>query len=163
MEREDTKAQFQPADVPIGKDMRKELEDKWDEAFRTGKPVLLGADVVCDWCSEDFTDSNAEGGFIFESKATCPGCATGMIEKIEGHSEQRFIRARCPSGVSFANFVREYRGEGAAIRVGPLARSTVFDNPTPTACTRCNGTGAIDAPFSGSDPSCPECDGEGVV
>jgi hypothetical protein len=29
-------------------------------------------------------------------------------------------------------------------------------------CTRCNGTGAIDAPFSGSDPSCPECDGEGV-
>jgi hypothetical protein len=30
-------------------------------------------------------------------------------------------------------------------------------------CERCDGTGAIDAPFSGSDPSCPECDGEGVV
>jgi len=29
-------------------------------------------------------------------------------------------------------------------------------------CERCDGTGAIDAPFSGSDPSCPECDGEGI-
>ena len=30
-------------------------------------------------------------------------------------------------------------------------------------CSRCNGTGAIDTPFSGSDPSCPDCDGEGVI
>ncbi|KKK55055.1 hypothetical protein LCGC14_3078440 [marine sediment metagenome] len=30
-------------------------------------------------------------------------------------------------------------------------------------CERCDGTGAIDAPYSGSDPSCPECDGEGIV
>ena len=26
----------------------------------------------------------------------------------------------------------------------------------------CNGTGAVDAPFSGDDPCCPECDGEGT-
>lgn len=30
-------------------------------------------------------------------------------------------------------------------------------------CERCQGTGAIDAPWSESDPSCPECDGEGVI
>lgn len=30
-------------------------------------------------------------------------------------------------------------------------------------CERCSGTGAIDAPFSGSDPCCPECDGKGVT
>ncbi|KKN17813.1 hypothetical protein LCGC14_0961950 [marine sediment metagenome] len=30
-------------------------------------------------------------------------------------------------------------------------------------CERCDGTGSIDAPVSGSDPSCPECDGEGVM
>lgn len=29
-------------------------------------------------------------------------------------------------------------------------------------CTRCGGTGAIDTPFSGSDPDCTECNGEGV-
>lgn len=28
---------------------------------------------------------------------------------------------------------------------------------------RCDGAGAIDAPFSGSDPSCPDCSGEGVI
>lgn len=30
-------------------------------------------------------------------------------------------------------------------------------------CAYCKGTGAVDAPFSGSDPCCPECDGEGTV
>ena len=33
----------------------------------------------------------------------------------------------------------------------------------PLKCVRCNGTGIIDAPFSGSDPSCPNCDGEGRI
>jgi hypothetical protein len=30
-------------------------------------------------------------------------------------------------------------------------------------CPRCKGTGAIDAPTSGDDPSCPDCDGEGRI
>lgn len=30
-------------------------------------------------------------------------------------------------------------------------------------CLRCSGTGCVDTPYSGSDPSCPECDGEGWV
>lgn len=43
------------------------------------------------------------------------------------------------------------------IEANRLAREGIYK------CERCDGTGAIDAPFSGSDPSCPECDGEGVV
>lgn len=31
-----------------------------------------------------------------------------------------------------------------------------------TVCEWCKGTGAIDAPTSADDPSCPECDGEGT-
>lgn len=31
------------------------------------------------------------------------------------------------------------------------------------SCPRCYGTGAIDAPTSADDPSCPDCDGEGHV
>ncbi len=31
------------------------------------------------------------------------------------------------------------------------------------ACTNCGGTGAVDTPFSGSDPCCPECDGDGFI
>tara|TARA_Y100000310_G_scaffold215539_1_gene216483 strand:- start:463 stop:642 length:180 start_codon:yes stop_codon:yes gene_type:complete len=30
-------------------------------------------------------------------------------------------------------------------------------------CETCNGTGAINAPFSGSDPCCPDCDGIGYI
>ena len=37
------------------------------------------------------------------------------------------------------------------------------DDPPPLKCPRCNGTGCVDTPYSDSDPSCPECDGEGVI
>ena len=30
-------------------------------------------------------------------------------------------------------------------------------------CERCHGTGAIDTPFSGSDPGCPDCAGFGKM
>ena len=30
-------------------------------------------------------------------------------------------------------------------------------------CETCYGSGCVDAPYSGSDPCCPECDGEGKV
>lgn len=33
--------------------------------------------------------------------------------------------------------------------------------PGQTVCDWCKGTGAIDAPTSADDPSCPDCDGEG--
>ena len=35
--------------------------------------------------------------------------------------------------------------------------------PTERWCETCDGIGAIDAPWSGSDPSCPDCGGEGKV
>ena len=31
-----------------------------------------------------------------------------------------------------------------------------------SVCLRCHGTGAIDTATSADDPSCPDCDGEGV-
>ena len=44
-----------------------------------------------------------------------------------------------------------------------MARATI---PTPSAqpsvCLRCHGTGTIDAATSVDDPSCPDCEGEGV-
>lgn len=35
--------------------------------------------------------------------------------------------------------------------------------PEGEKCERCDGTDAIDTPFSDSDPSCPDCDGEGYI
>ncbi|MCP4899868.1 MAG: hypothetical protein GY906_23110 [bacterium] len=43
------------------------------------------------------------------------------------------------------------------IEAEALAQEGIFP------CERCDGTGSIAAPFSGSDPSCPDCDGEGLV
>ena len=40
---------------------------------------------------------------------------------------------------------------------------TNWHKKLPVKCERCDGTGALDAPFSGSDPSCPDCSGEGKV
>ncbi len=39
-------------------------------------------------------------------------------------------------------------------------RLEMFDE---VSCDRCNGTGVIDAAYSGVDPSCPDCDGEGWI
>ena len=49
----------------------------------------------------------------------------------------------------------------------PAEAMAAFDNaffsepPPKEACARCKGTGAVDTPYSGSDPVCPDCDGEG--
>ena len=68
-----------------------------------------GNTVVCDWCSEDWTDRSESGGFLFQSKATCPTCAPGMMKKIKSYGEEHFIRGECPDGVSFADWVRGMR------------------------------------------------------
>ncbi len=89
----------------------KELQDKWDEAERTGLPVDVGRIVVCDFCDMDFTDRKESGGCIFESKAVCPLCHPKVL------SEPQFIRVTCPSYQSFADFVREYRGPNSTIQI----------------------------------------------
>lgn len=87
----------------------KGLQDKWDEASRTGQPVDVGDYVVCDYCDKDYTDSDAEGGLIFTGSAVCPACEPKTRNTIRKYKEERFIRATCPKGQSFADFVRAYR------------------------------------------------------
>lgn len=97
--------------------MIKDLEDKWKEANATGEPVPVGDTVVCDVCDEDYTARPESGGFIFQSTAYCPTCGPARLPMIKGYGEEHFIRARCPEGVSFADFVRGYRGPNAAIQI----------------------------------------------
>lgn len=74
------------------------------------EPVIRvepGDTVLCDYCNEDYTKSSTSGGLLFQSKAACPSCAPRIQREAEGHGETNFIRARCPEGKSFADWVRE--------------------------------------------------------
>ena len=103
--------------------MNKKLEELWDNAFtNTGEKVPLGDLVVCDVCNQNYTGSTESGGFIFGSYGYCPMCAEEGLANIRKYNEEQFIRARCPEGVSFADFVREYRGPDAFVRVSQLRK-----------------------------------------
>lgn len=95
----------------------KELKDGWDEAFQTGKPISIGDLVVCDICNKDYTDLPDSGGFVFCSKGYCPECAKKWLPRIKSYGEEGYIKAFCPEGQSFADFIREYRGPNDMIQV----------------------------------------------
>lgn len=69
--------------------------------------IDYGRRVECDWCGKDFTDSKATGGLLFQSKAVCPECVPTMERAVISYGEQRFIRARCPINMPFADWVRD--------------------------------------------------------
>lgn len=69
--------------------------------------IDAGQSVICDLCGEDKTESKVSGGFLFQSKAVCPDCAPNYEASAKRYSELHFIRARCPEGKSFADWVRE--------------------------------------------------------
>lgn len=93
------------------------IKDKWKQAEETGEPVKIGNLVVCDSCDTDYTDSDAKGGFIFDSSAYCPKCAERSINNIRRYGEEHHIKAVCPPDTTFADFVRQYRGPDAYIKI----------------------------------------------
>jgi len=66
-----------------------------------------GDTVLCDWCNKDWTAIDISGGFMFESKATCPECAPSMEKKIAQYNETHLIKSRCPADMSFADWIRD--------------------------------------------------------
>lgn len=99
--------------------MKTELEQAWARAeANPGQPIDIGRIVVCDFCDEDHTDTPISGGVIFGSKAVCPVC----VPRVQG--EPQYIKARCPAGQSFGDFVRAYRGPNNAITVTPVSAPT---------------------------------------
>ena len=79
--------------------------------------IDIGNSVVCDWCNEDYTNSNAKGGILFSSYAICPKCEKEAIEGAKKHNEENMILARCKEGQTFAEFVMEIRGGDNTIAI----------------------------------------------
>ena len=91
------------------------------DALDAGGPaeIPVGRVVLCDACDADLTDDSRSGGFLFGSYAYGPCCADKQLRSIRGYGEEWNIRARCPEGVSFADWVRDLRGPEAAIVIKP--------------------------------------------
>lgn len=68
----------------------------------------IGETVLCDDCDADYTESERQGGMIFCGSAYCPDCAAEMRGLARANGEQDEV-IECPSGVSFADFVRQSR------------------------------------------------------
>jgi hypothetical protein len=75
--------------------------------------------VLCDLCNEDFTTSDEQGGFLFESKAVCPHCASKFLQDVRANNEESYIRAVAAPGQSFRDFVVN------TLRGGQPARMTI--------------------------------------
>lgn len=73
--------------------------------------IHAGLSVACDFCSEDYTNSDTKGGLLYRSYALGPCCA----KKVE--KEPRQIKARCPEGMTFRDWVLSLRAGDNTVRV----------------------------------------------
>lgn len=75
--------------------------------------VDIGNTVICDICDADYTNSEQSGGvYGLGSKAICPDCEPRIMESAKRHNEEWAIKAHCPAGMSFADWVRNILREG---------------------------------------------------
>ena len=77
----------------------------------------MGNRVICDICGQEWTNRTEVGGFVLGSKAYCPDCSERILPNIMRHGEEDQIKAFCPPGKSFADFIRHFRGGPASITI----------------------------------------------
>lgn len=102
--------------------MSNPIEPLWDQAARApGTQIDIGRLVACDQCGDDYTDSQVTGGFILNSRASCPRCGERIMRSIPTgrllHLMQHGLH--CPTSMSFADFVRMIRGDNNKIMIQP--------------------------------------------
>lgn len=77
----------------------------------------IGERVVCDCCNADYSNRSESGGILFGSHAICPACTPSLLKDIEAYGEQDGIKARCPEGMSFRDWVLQLRGGDNTIKI----------------------------------------------
>lgn len=66
-----------------------------------------GNQVFCDGCNKDWTGLPDSGGLLLGSYAYGPCCDGETLSACERYKETHLIKARCPEGKSFADWVRQ--------------------------------------------------------
>lgn len=73
--------------------------------------IDVGEQVYCDYCNKDYSNSDAQGGILFGSKGACPECAERVEAGARKYNEMDWIKARCPEGKSFRDWIlQDIRG-----------------------------------------------------
>ena len=92
-------------------DFQEKLKQRGLNFTVSGNTITVepGKTVLCDFCDKDYTNSNAHGGILFQSKAVCPECTPKLLQDIEKYGEEDLIRARCPESLSFRDWVYTLR------------------------------------------------------
>ena len=87
---------------------REAMDRAWAEAkANPGKAVDIGRMVVCDFCNEDYTDSDATGGLLMGSKALCAKCVDRYSETLAQDADDGRVAFALPEiGETFSDFVR---------------------------------------------------------
>ena len=70
----------------------------------------IGNTVVCDFCNDDYTESEEKGGCLIGSYAVCPKCEKDVTEKKD-------IDQLCPPDTSFRKWVLDLRGGDNTIKI----------------------------------------------
>lgn len=98
------------------------IHQAYAQALDEGGPAFIpvGATVLCDIDDTDLTADPRSGGFMFGTYGVGPCCAGEYEAKVRGYGEEHFIRARCPAGMSFADWIRSMRPADAAITIEGL-------------------------------------------
>lgn len=68
--------------------------------------IDMGNKVYCDYCSEDYTDSDKTGGMLVGSYACCPKCKPDMLSRLKQYDEEKYIKDQCPDYIPFSEWVR---------------------------------------------------------
>lgn len=79
--------------------------------------IDVGEHVECDLCSKSFDGLPDSGGFLFGSKGVCPDCAPRFEADIKRFGEESYIKARCPVGMSFRDWILRLRGGDNTIKI----------------------------------------------
>jgi hypothetical protein len=79
--------------------------------------IDIGSCVYCDFCNVDYAGKSDTGGVLFQGKAVCPQCVPKLEADVRCYGEEHFIRARCPDGKSFAEWVLWLRGGDNTITI----------------------------------------------
>jgi hypothetical protein len=69
----------------------------------------IGEHVECDLCSKNFTNSDAIGGFLFESKGVCPDCSEKFLKSVKEYGEEQYIKEYAKPDETFKDFILRIR------------------------------------------------------